>query len=183
MSDLARAEYEALRATIRERGTLRMCAILAGLAVWGTLAEVLLITDLQGAVTLVPFLVLAATFEISFFIHTSVERIGRYVQVFFEEASGATRWETIAMTYGSKFPGGPDPLFIAIFALSGAVNFMSSLATATRRPGWILLSFLAHLVFGYRLVATRRLAAGQRASDLEKFRNLQHPTESTGISK
>lgn len=174
MTHLPQSEYEALRATIRERGTLRMCAVLGGLATWGALATALLITELQGAVTLVPFIVLAATFEVNFFVHTGVERIGRYIQVFHEEAAGALGWETTAMTYGSKFPagGGLDPLFAVLFSVSAALNFLSSLATATRRPGWIALSLIAHLVFGYRIVAARTFAATQRTLDLERFRSL-----------
>jgi hypothetical protein len=174
MPDLLLPEYEALRATIRERGTLRMWAILGGLTAWGVLAIALLIANLQGAVSLVPFVILAATFEINFFIHTGVERIGRYVQVFFEESSNAVGWETTAMRYGTSFPGGLDSLFITIFALSATVNFFSSFATATR-PGWIVLSFLAHAIFVWRLVTARRLAAGQRETDLQKFRSLKTP--------
>jgi hypothetical protein len=173
MSDLRQSEYEALRATIRERGTLRLGAVLAGLAVWGALAIALLITELQGGATLIPFMVLAATFEINFFVHTGIERIGRYLQVFYEEASSSTGWETAAMTFGTKFPGaGLDPLFVAIFSISGAVNFLSSLATATRRPGWIALSLIAHFVFAYRIVTARKIASTQRALDLERYRNL-----------
>ena len=59
--------------------------------------------ELQGAVTLVPFLILAATFELNFFVHTGVERIGRYIQVFFEEAGDSRGWETTAMNYGTRF--------------------------------------------------------------------------------
>jgi hypothetical protein len=187
MTPLPQSEYEALRATIRERGTMRMCAVLAGLAAWGALAIALLITELQGAVTLVPFIVLVSAFEVNFFVHTGVERIGRYLQVFHEEAAGAIGWETTAMNYGVKFhaprlgPGAPralssggglDPLFGAIFAISTALNFLSSLATATRRPGWIALSLIAHLAFAYRIVAARKTAAAQRALDLDRFRTL-----------
>ena len=70
----------------------------------GRLAIALLIAELEGGVTLVPFVVLAGTFEINFFIHTGVERIGRYIQVFYEEARGRSGWETTAMSYGAKFP-------------------------------------------------------------------------------
>lgn len=172
MSDLPQSEYEALRATIRERGTLRMCAVLGGFAAWGALAIALLITELQGGVTLIPFMVLVATFEMNFFVHTGVERIGRYIQVAYEERPGATGWETTAMNYGRTFPGGLDPLFAVIFSVSAALNFLSSLATAIRRPGWIALSLVAHLVFAYRIVAARKIAAAQRALDLDRFRSL-----------
>ncbi|MSO55338.1 MAG: hypothetical protein EXQ55_00180 [Acidobacteria bacterium] len=172
MTHTPECEYEALRATIRERGTMRICAVLGGLAAWGALAVALLITELQGAITLVPFMALVATFELNFFVHTGVERIGRYIQVFYEEAAGAIGWETTAMNYGHKFRGGPDPLFGVIFAVSAALNFLSSLATATRRPGWIALSLIAHFIFAYRIVAARKSAAAQRALDLDRFRGL-----------
>ena len=38
----------------------------------------------RGELTLVPFLAIAATFEISFFIHMGIERVGRYLQVLYE---------------------------------------------------------------------------------------------------
>ena len=172
MSEFRQAEYEAMRSTIRERGTARLCAVLIGFSAWAALAIVLVVTELEGSITLVPFVVLVATFEINFFIHTGVERIGRYVQVFFEERAGATGWETIAMNYGARFPGGLDPLFSVIFGFATALNFLSSLVVAGRRPGWIVLSLVAHLVFAYRIVAAKKLAATQRALDLERFRSL-----------
>ena len=173
MSETNQAEYTALRDTIRERGTARLCAVLAGFVAWGALAIALLITELEGGITLVPFVVLVATFEINFFIHTGVERIGRYLQVFYEERAGSTGWETTAMNYGAKFPSGLDPLFAIIFGGAAALNFLSSLAVAQRRPGWIALSLLAHLAFAYRIVAARKLAGAQRAMDLDRFRSLR----------
>ncbi len=174
MPELAVIEYKALRATIRERGSLRMCAVLIGLAAWGALALGLLAADVGGAATMVPFVVLASAFEISFFIHTGVERVGRYLQVFFEEAENVIGWETTAMNYGRAFPGGLDPLFTVIFASAGVVNFTSAFLLTTRRPGWMVIAFLAHLAFGWRLSVARRLSAGQRAADLERFRSLKN---------
>src|SRR4030095_6514117 len=152
MPELSEIEYQALRATIRERGTLRMCAILIGLISWGALALTLLAAAFGGAATMVPFVILSATFEISFFIHTGVERVGRYIQVFYEEARKTVGWETIAMSYGRSFPGGLDPLFITFFAAAAVLNFVSTFILTTRRPGWIVISFIAHLIFGWRLV-------------------------------
>lgn len=172
MNDHSQTEYQALRDTIRERGTARLCAVLVGLAAWGALAVALLITELDGGITLVPFVVLAATFELNFFIHTGVERIGRYLQVFYEERAGAIGWETTAMSYGAKFPSGLDPLFSMLFAGAAMLNFFSALPVAESRPGWIVLSLVAHLAFGYRIVAARKLSAAQRALDLDRFRSL-----------
>ena len=171
MTEPNQAEYAALRDTIRERGTARLCAVLIGVAAWGALAIALLIAELEGGVTIVPFVVLIVTFEINFFIHTGVERIGRYLQVFYEERAGAIGWETTAMSYGAKFPSGLDPLFSIVFAAATALNFFSSLVTA-QRPGWIALSLVAHLAFAYRIVAAKRLAGAQRALDLDRFRSL-----------
>src|SRR5262245_25130869 len=131
MTNLEEIEYESLRATIRERGTLRMCAILIGFAAWGFLAITLQANDLEGAATLIPFVVLAATFELSLFIHTGVERIGRFVQVFHEEAKNVIGWETTAMNYGRNFPGGLDPLFVSVFGGAAIVNFLSAFAFST----------------------------------------------------
>jgi hypothetical protein len=171
MIDRGLAEYEALRATIRERGSVRMWLILAGLIAWGALAIGLWAVEAQGALTLVPFLAVAATFEVSFFIHTGVERVGRYLQVYHEEDGQG--WEHTVMAYGKNFPGGGDPLFIPLFSAVAVVNFLSSLAAATRRPGWIVLSLIAHLILGWRFLAARRLAATQRTLDLERFTSLK----------
>jgi hypothetical protein len=172
MTEPSHAEYAALRDTIRERGTARLCAVLIGVAAWGALAIALLFAPLEGAVTLVPFVVLIVTFEVNFFIHTGVERIGRYLQVFYEERAGAIGWETTAMNYGAKFPSSLDPLFSIVFATATALNFFSPLVTGQSRPGWIALSLVAHLAFAYRIVAAKRLAGAQRALDLERFRSL-----------
>jgi hypothetical protein len=77
MPDLRELEYTALRDTIRERGSLRMCAILIALLAWGALAIGLLAAQLTAAATMVPVVVLASGFEVSFFVHTGVERVGR----------------------------------------------------------------------------------------------------------
>lgn len=176
MGDFSQAEYAALRQTIRERGTARLCAVLVGLAAWGALVIALRINQLEGAVTLVPLVVLAATFEINFFIHTGVERIGRFIQVFYEERTGASGWETIVMNYGTlratSRVAALDPLFAAIFGAAATINVFSALAVAQSRPGWIAVSLLAHLAFAYRIVVARKLAASQRAVDLDRFRSL-----------
>jgi hypothetical protein len=168
----AQAEYRALRDTIGTRGTARMFAVLAGLVAWAALAIALVIADLDGAVTLMPFLVLAATFEINVFVHTGVERVGRYIQVFHEESAGWTGWETAAMSYGAKFPSGLDPLFSTLFGAAAGLNLLSAVGLAQRRPAWIAVLLAAHLAFAYRIVSAKRRAQSQRALDLDRFRSL-----------
>ena len=172
MSDFRQAEYEALRATIRERGTLRFYAVLGGLVAWGALVSLVLTNRMPGAIALVPLVILAATFELNFFVHTGVERLGRYLQVFYEEASSSAGWETVVMEYGTKYPGGFDPLFGATFSICAATNFLALLATPTSGTAWVLVLLVAHGAFGYRIVTARKLASRQRAIDLERFRSL-----------
>jgi hypothetical protein len=173
--DLSRAEYDALRATIRERGTARLAILGAGFGAWGVLAIGVRLSQLEGAVALVPLAVLVAAFEINFFIHIGVERIGRYIQVFHEGRAGAIGWETVAMQFGARPPSGAprvDPLFPVLFFGAAAINFFSTLPIAEPRRGWIVLSLIAHLAFNYRIVRARRISAAQRANDLEHFRSL-----------
>ena len=94
MSDISQAEYVALRDTIRERGTARLCAVLGGFIAWAALAIALLIAELARRDAR-PLLVLAGTFEINFFIHTGVERIGR-TQVFYEAPVDGSRIHYVA---------------------------------------------------------------------------------------
>ena len=77
--------------------------------------------------TLLPLLLLAAGFEVVFGLHTAVERIGRYLQVFYEEDDPSRlerSWERTAMAYGRTYPGGSDPLFVAYFFLATLLNFV-----------------------------------------------------------
>ena len=168
MTELTQAEYQALRATIRERGTARLWAVLAGLIAWGAVGVALQIARPNQAAWLFPLVVLAGTCELNFFIHTGVERIGRYIQVFYEETAGIPGWETTTMNYGAKFPSGLDPLFTLIFSAALSLNLLAAF-TAEPTDIWPV-SLLAHLAFAYRIVSVRKLAASQRALDLERFR-------------
>jgi hypothetical protein len=170
------AEYEAMRATIRQRGTVRICLILSGTIAWGISALILRATDRPGGALFVPVLILAATFEVSFFLHTGVERIGRYLQVFFDQQDG---WESIVMAYGRKYPGGADPLFSALFALLTLVNFAASFPAPGPRMAWAGASLIANLALGWRIAAARRSAAAQRGRDLERFTALKQALTST----
>src|SRR5262245_7634051 len=92
-------EYRALRDTIRERGTTRVWVVLAGHIGWASLVVATSALAPLPVMPLLPLAVLATAFEIVFALHTSVERIGRYIQVFFE-GNEARGWEHAAMTYG-----------------------------------------------------------------------------------
>ena len=81
------AEYSALRATIRERGTARVCVFAGGIVSWAASAIATAALAPAPGSTLLPLLVLASVFEAIFALHVGVERIGRYLQVFHEAAS------------------------------------------------------------------------------------------------
>ena len=93
------AEYVALRATIRERGTARMLLVPFVITAWAAVAVATSAVITVAISTLVPLLVLAAGFEAAFALYTSVERIGRYLQVFHERdatpAGSTSRWNSI----------------------------------------------------------------------------------------
>jgi hypothetical protein len=175
-------EYRALRDTIRERSTLRIWMVLAGLTVWGTL------TIATGSLaelpisSLLPLLILSATFEIVFGLHTAVERVGRYIQVFFENDVTDRGWEHQAMAYGRQFPGsGPDPLFAVYFWAATVLNIVPAAMARPAPVEWAVVGALHALVIG-RIALARRQAGQQRAQDLQRFQRLKqtgssHPAD------
>ena len=71
---------------------------------------------------------LVAVFEVIFAIHTGVERVGRYVQVYFESTEESARWEHVAMAYGRAFGGGGiDALFTPVFWTATLLNFVPAM--------------------------------------------------------
>ena len=166
-------EYRALRATIRERGTARHWIVIVGLATWCALAVVISVLATPPVTTLFPLLLLAAVFEVVFALHTAVERVGRYVQVFFESSSDAAAWEHVAMAYGRSFRGGGiDALFSPLFATATLFNFIPVLVTGPPAIDWALVG-VVHVLFVARVWVARSQASRQRKIDLERFEKLE----------
>jgi hypothetical protein len=169
-------EYRALRDTIRERSTLRVWMVLVGLSAWaaltiatGTLAD-------RPVSTLLPLLILAVTFEVVFGLHTAVERIGRYIQVFFESELTDRGWEHQAMAYGRQFPGGGlDPLFAAFFWAATLLNVAPAVVGRPAPIEWVVVG-TAHLLVITRIALARRQARQQRPLDLDRFQRLKQGT-------
>lgn len=189
MEELHDREYKALRATIRERGTVRVITFFVTLCVWGALELAVLAHPHHVIAPLVPLMVLVAGFETVFQLHLGVERVGRYLQAAYEQSPG---WETAAMAYGKAYPSaGSDPLFARIFLLATLIGILPSvsfigapvvyfIAGVPLTGGTsIVLAFaaliLAHVAFGARIVMARRRAGRQRAEDLARFRDLLSP--------
>lgn len=159
------AEFEALRATIRERGTVRMILLPMSLALWAGIAIATTAVVTLPIATLVPLLILAAGFEAIYALHVNVERIGRYLQVFHELEGG---WEHVAMTFGQRFPSrGPDPLFSGIFLIATALNYLP-VALGGTLPELVVAGML-HLLLAVHIGTARQRAARQRSLDLERF--------------
>src|SRR5258708_7491834 len=117
-----------------------------------------------------PLLVLAVTFEAIFSLHVGIERIGRYLQVFHEEATG---WEHTAMAFGRPLKGtGTDPLFVAHFLVAAILNIVPALLA---EPVQLELAVVgsAHLLFVLRVVLAWRSAGHQRAADLKRFEEMK----------
>lgn len=181
MNDLAGREYVALRDTIRTRAGARPWVFLAGFSAWAvTLVAVLSwLPNPVGA--LVPLLVLVASFEVVRMLHLTVERVGRYVQVFFEERGSSGRaleppaWERTAMALGPSLPGaGGHPFFLPLFLLATLVNL---LAVVLPGPVPVEVGTLAvpHVAFVVWMLTCDRAMRRQRTTDLSRFRALRTP--------
>src|SRR5262245_14681208 len=96
-------EYRALRDTIRERGSLRVILFVVTMIAWAAATIATAALAALPVATLLPLLLLAAGFDAIFAIYTGVERVGRYLQVFYDN-DGAREWERTAMMYGRSFP-------------------------------------------------------------------------------
>jgi hypothetical protein len=185
MTDLAPAEYQALREAIAARGQLRTTLALAGLVSWGGLLALTLIALPYPVAAAVPLMMLVATFEVIRPLHAGAERIGRYLQVFFEETGAAAllvslrppAWERTAMAFGAAVPGAAGhPLFLPLFAMATAVNYLAVLMPGPV-PVELGLMALPHAAFlAWLLYADRGLRA-QRTRELARFRELRDQRE------
>src|SRR5882672_9752506 len=161
-------EFRVLRATIQQRGTARMLVLPIVFVGWAGTAVATAAVITVAISTLVPLLILVAGFEAIFALHVSVERIGRYLQVF-HEGDADPAWEHIASRFSQKFPAaGHDPLFGRLFVLATSVNFLPAALGWENMAELVVLAAL-HLVFINRVRLARAFAASQRAEDLERF--------------
>jgi hypothetical protein len=138
---------------------------------WAIAGATLLSTELPIA-ALFTLGILVAGFEALHALHVGVERIGRYLQVYFERDPSGPRWESTAMRLGPGLPGGGvDPLFTVVFATATLANLVLAIVPEPTRADLIVL-LAVHAAFIVRIVRARGAAARQRAVDLEMFRAL-----------
>jgi hypothetical protein len=170
---LTEAEFTVLRQTIAARGTTRIVLLPVTVLAWAALATVLVIFPPLPVAVLFPLAILVAGFEAIHALHVGAERIGRYLQVFYEDDPEGPRWEHTAMAVGPALPGGGiDPLFTVVFVLVTIINVLPSLLP---RPLPVELAVVGtlHVAFLLRLIRARGAAARQRAVELESFRALR----------
>ena len=171
-------EYLVLRQTIAQRGALRPILVLCGIALWAaTLIAVLALLPYPVAAA-IPLLTLAVTFEVIRPLHFGAERIGRYVQVFYEEAGEPGRpmtdtpaWERVAMSFGVVPGVGGHPLFVPIFLMATAINYLA-VVLADPLPVEYSIMAVPHLAFiAWQVVADRAMRS-QRAIELARLREM-----------
>lgn len=174
-------EYLVLRQTIAQRGALRPVLALAGLAIWAAALIAVLVLLPYPVAAAIPLLLLLVTFEVIRPLHFGAERIGRYIQVFHEEAGELDRplidtpsWERVAMSFGAVPGAGGHPLFVPLFFVATVFNY---LAVLLPQPVAIEMGVMAipHLaLMGWLLSADRAMRA-QRAIELARLRELAAP--------
>lgn len=182
-------EYRALRATIRERGSLRLIVTALTFSAWAIAILMVCAFFVVPIFSLVPLAVLAAGFEVSWATHVGVERIGRYIQAHHEPASaGQARWERSAMAF-SLPSGAASPVFPALYLGAAGLNLLLGTlfsldvgaSTLAENPAEILPVAALHLAFVLRVVLAIRYSGTQRAADFREFERLlkaedrQHP--------
>ena len=167
MNGRERDEYRALRATIRERGTVRVCVFAAGIAVWAAIALATAVLTTTPLGVLLPLVLLAAVFEAVFALDAGTERIGRYLQLFYED-----RWEQVASELRGSRVLAADALFIVPFLTAVLVNLAPVFVVNPVPVEWIFIGG-AHGLVVLRLVAAVSAAARRRKADLERLRELK----------
>jgi hypothetical protein len=175
VSDLLHAEYTSLRAAIAARGQLRVGLAVGGVTSWAVLLVLVIGWLPYPAAAVVPLVPLLATFEGVRSLHFGAERLGRFLQVYYEEAGRGTLpgWERTAMAMGPAVPGAAGhPLFLPVFFAAVGLNL---LAVLLPQPVGVELAALSipHLAFAGWLVHADRAMRRQRANDLARFRALK----------
>jgi hypothetical protein len=185
-------EYRQLRATIRERGSLRVALFVAAMGGWAVAAALVAALMPLPLASLLPLTLLVSGFEAVHALHVGAERIGRYLYVRYESgiagnaglandlpmnaglaSDSPMMWEGAIAAFGAGHRAATRPaggLFALTFALAIIVNFLVTALAGT-------LAELAgigalHALALVRVLAAHRAAAGQRAEDQKRFEDV-----------
>jgi hypothetical protein len=178
---LSESEFVVLRQTIATRGTVRMALLPLTILGWSATTAALLVTAQIPVAALVTLAILAGGFEAIHALHVGVERIGRYLQAYYETSSDGPQWETSAMKVGPALPGGGiDPLFSVLFVCSAFINLIPALLPGPTTIEIAVVGAL-HAAFVVRVVRARGAAARQRAVELDNYRAIRSQEPSSRI--
>ena len=169
------SEFTVLRQTISTRGTVRIALLPVTVIGWTAITVALLhLGDpVRAIVWLVPLSVAIGGFEAIHALNVGVERIGRYLQVYYEGQSDGPTWETTAMSMGPGLPGGGiDPLFSVVVAALAGLNLALAFPHLRTTTDYVVV-IPVHAIFWIRVIRARGAAARQRAVDLETFRAIK----------
>lgn len=177
------SEFTVLRQTVALRGTVRIALLpvtVIGWTVTVTVALLYLEGTAAGALpALVSLSVLVGGFESIHALNVGVERIGRYLQVYYEGKADGPTWETTAMAVGPGLPGGGiDPLFTVVFAALTGLNLALAFPHLGSMTDYAVV-LPVHAIFWIRMIRARGAAARQRAVDLETFRAVKSGQDQT----
>jgi hypothetical protein len=171
-------EFQELRATIRERGHLRVIVSTLTFVSWAALAATILGNRFRP-LTLVPLTALAAGFEAIYVLHVGVERLGRYLFVFYEGPAEMPKWETAIAAFGpsdaARSTGG-SALFVPLFVFAALLNLVLTWGAVASHTldlvGVAIAAALAafHGVFIGRVFIAKARAGRQRQLDTAAFR-------------
>lgn len=157
---------------MRERGTARMVLLPICIGLWAAAAIAAIGVVALPLASLGPLVVLAAGFEATYALHLSVERIGRYLQVFHEKDHG---WEHVTMAFGQRFRGGgPDALFSGIFLTATALNYLPVALSGDQYE--LIAAGLLHLLLALHIGTAALRAGRQRKQDLKRFEAIRSAT-------
>jgi len=171
-------EYRQLRDTIRARGSLRVVLFVATMVTWATVAVLEAAFISLPLASLLSLMLLMSGFEAVHQLHITVERIGRYLYVRYENARVRTdssiaaprMWEGAIAAFGAGHRSSTRPadaLFSLMFAPAIAVNFL--VAAIGAAPAELAGIGAVHALALVRVVIARRAAASQRAEDQRRF--------------
>jgi hypothetical protein len=166
-------EYRQLRATIRQRGSLRVVLVVATMAGWTVSACLVAALLPVPPASLLPLTLLVSGFEAVHVLHVGAERIGRYLYVRYESGIVPMMWESAIAAFGAGHRPSTRPaggLFPLAFTFAILVNFLVTAlgGTLAELAGIGALHALALV----RVLTAHRAAAGQRADDQTRFEDV-----------
>ena len=175
---LTESEFLVLRQTIAARGTVRMALLPMAMLGWAVTATLLLLFSELPVAALFSLGILVGGFEAIHALHAGVERIGRYLQVFHEDAGERDRplrdtpsWERVAMSFGN-IPGvGGHPLFVPVFFLATMCNYIAVIIPGPL-PIEIGVMAVPHVALIAWLLIAARAVKSQREIELARMRDL-----------